>query len=160
VQKQESEPKTYLQDTKTFQSPWRLKRFLYATSLVFVEILTRGLGSPVLGWVIGLIILAPFLFGRPKRILISADEVTYLPSFGARQVYKFSEITSITQARVMEDGIVGGARFQFRDGNTAAIALEFYSDYDKVFGAITTAWRRYTDTHASGAEGSQAQEPH
>jgi len=147
-----------LQEKITFRPPWVLKKFLFGSLLVLAEFLGRGFGHRTLGWVGGLVLFAPFLLGRPRKIAISADEITYWPACGTRKTYKFSDITSITPVLVRQEFILAGAKLQFSDGSTATIPLEFYSDDDRVREAMREAHRRYADAHSSRAGGSQTQE--
>lgn len=155
------EPVAEASGATTFRSPWVLNRVFVALTLVLVEVVIARDSDAVTRWILGLIITVPFLFARQRKIVITRNEVIYWPPLGARQTYRFSEITAITPTLVREFGLSSGVRFDIAGSSMpASIPLDFrVGEHKRVLDAITTAWKDYAASHASGAGKNPSQPP-
>jgi hypothetical protein len=90
-----------LPNVTTFRGRWVFQKSAFAVVwILFGLALSREtVIGPVFGWLLASAFAGPTLVGRPRRIVLTPDSLTYRPPIARTKVYKFSEVLSMAPVR-------------------------------------------------------------
>ena len=145
-----------LPNVTTFRARWIFPKSIWAACWIFVGLTLSHLIGPVLGWLLASALTGSALVGRPRKIVLTPDSLTYRPPIARTKVYKFSEVLSIAPVRPHANWLPPwGMHIHLPNGSYFPDLVPLDCPEDTLaLQLILETWQRYCVDHGRDASGT------